>query len=232
MPNSNQDLSTQVIESIHVENDHAVVSSRAIAEHFDRPHYQVLRDIERIECSEEFKEYNFVLSSYQAGNRHYKCYNLTKDGFVFLAMGFTGKKAAKFKEAYITAFNAMEATLVKGQQAQLDPSRYHFPLETASPSDRVFTNAIMTPARLLSNRAPEMELITLLEQEGYNVDGVKLRLEALHRLAEYQDLYNQMFHELHASLDRTTKLAEQHKNTVWGKNVSFTGTKRIGYEGI
>lgn len=38
-------------------------------------------------------------------------YYLTKDGFVILAMGFTGKVAAKFKEAYINAFNEMEERL-------------------------------------------------------------------------------------------------------------------------
>lgn len=38
---------------------------------------------------------------------------MTKDGFVFLVMGFTGKKAARFKEAYIEEFNRMEAELHK-----------------------------------------------------------------------------------------------------------------------
>ena len=32
---------------------------------------------------------------------------MTKDGFTFVAMGFTGKEAAKFKEDYINAFNEM-----------------------------------------------------------------------------------------------------------------------------
>jgi Rha family phage regulatory protein len=36
---------------------------------------------------------------------------MTKDGFTFLVMGFTGAEAAKFKLAYITAFNDMEAKL-------------------------------------------------------------------------------------------------------------------------
>ena len=40
-------------------------------------------------------------------------YYIAKDGFVFLAMGFTGKIAAKFKEAYINAFNEMEEMLRK-----------------------------------------------------------------------------------------------------------------------
>ena len=36
---------------------------------------------------------------------------MTKDGFCFLAMGFTGKEAAKWKEAFINAFNQMEAII-------------------------------------------------------------------------------------------------------------------------
>ena len=40
-------------------------------------------------------------------------YTLTRDGFVMLAMGFTGQQAKEFKWAYIDAFNAMEASLLQ-----------------------------------------------------------------------------------------------------------------------
>ncbi|CAH0528408.1 hypothetical protein CTH30272_02092 [Allocatenococcus thiocycli] len=126
--------------------------------------------------------------------------------------------SAKFHLQVIRAFDAM----TQGQQYDLDLSRYHFPLETASPSDRQFQNAIMTPQRLLSNRAPEMELLTMLENDGYNVDGVKVRLESLYHLAEYQAFYNEMFTELHESLDRVTQMANRHRQSVWGNNVNFT----------
>lgn len=36
---------------------------------------------------------------------------MTKDGFMFLAMGFTGHEAAVIKEAYIEAFNKMAEQL-------------------------------------------------------------------------------------------------------------------------
>lgn len=36
---------------------------------------------------------------------------LTRDGFTFLAMGFTGKVAVEFKETYINAFNEMEKAI-------------------------------------------------------------------------------------------------------------------------
>ena len=48
--------------------------------------------------------------------KKYDCYMMTRDGFAFLAMGFTGKKAAHWKEAYINAFNAMEKRLTKNTQ--------------------------------------------------------------------------------------------------------------------
>ena len=40
-----------------------------------------------------------------------RVYDMTRDGFTLLAMGFTGAKALQFKLAYIAAFNEMEAKL-------------------------------------------------------------------------------------------------------------------------
>ena len=46
---------------------------------------------------------------------------MTKDGFTFLVMGYRGKKAAKFKEDYIKAFNSMESILrEKSTQAWIE----------------------------------------------------------------------------------------------------------------
>ena len=46
-------------------------------------------------------------------------YRMTKDGYVMLAMAFTGKKAMKFKVAYIGAFNAM-AAFIQNKREGLD----------------------------------------------------------------------------------------------------------------
>ena len=68
-----------------------------------------------MECSEDFRASNFGLSeiTYQNGNikKQLPMYYITRDGFMFLVMGFTGKTAAKWKEAYIKAFNDMEAKI-------------------------------------------------------------------------------------------------------------------------
>ena len=87
-------------------------TSRKIAEVFEKNHKEVLRDIESLSFSDEFRERNFALSSYTSEqNKALKEYIVTKDGFVMLAMGYTGSKAMKFKEDYINAFNAMESEL-------------------------------------------------------------------------------------------------------------------------
>lgn len=231
--NSSERKNLEVIESIQIENEKAFVSSKTVADHFGKSHKHVLRDIESLECSEEYRESNFGPSFYTAksGNgaiRKYKCYNLTKDGFVFLAMGFTGKKAAMFKEAYINAFNKMEAALTK-HYFRMNQDHYHFPISTADPETRVFQNVVMTPKVLMQSRKPELELIEQLEKDGFDVSGAKIRLEALYALADFQIMYNDMFNELHNGLDRVARLADKHRQTVWGKNVTFGNHRQLPY---
>lgn len=89
-----------------------VVSSLDVAETFMKRHSDVLRDIDSLQCSKEFTERNFALSSYRdSSGKSNKAYVMTKDGFTLLVMGYTGEKAMKFKEAYIKQFNAMEKLL-------------------------------------------------------------------------------------------------------------------------
>jgi phage regulator Rha-like protein len=47
--------------------------------------------------------------------RDLKCYHLTKDGFMFLVMGFTGAKAAELKINFINAFNEAQRRLSRTQ---------------------------------------------------------------------------------------------------------------------
>jgi len=87
----------------------AVVSSKSVSSKFGKVHRDVMRAISDMNCSEEFRERNFAQSSYTSPqNKKLKCVDMTRDGFAFLCMGFTGNKAAKWKEAYIEAFNKME----------------------------------------------------------------------------------------------------------------------------
>jgi Rha family phage regulatory protein len=89
-----------------------MADSRDIAEAFGKDHKNVLRDIRNLECSDEFNRLNFEPVEYKdAKGESRRHFFLTKDGFAYLCMGFTGARAAAFKEAYIARFNAMEASL-------------------------------------------------------------------------------------------------------------------------
>lgn len=95
--------------NLYERNGIAFCSSRQVAQEFEKRHDNVLRDIENLDCSDQFRLLNFEESFYknEQGKKQPE-YLMTKDGFVFLVMGYRGKKAAKFKEAYIQRFNAME----------------------------------------------------------------------------------------------------------------------------
>lgn len=99
---------------VTIENGRAVTTSVAVAEYFRKMHKDVLKKIDNLDCSAEFTERNFAPSEYtDATGRTLPAYQITKNGFVFLVMGFTGKKAAAFKEAYIAEFDRMENALNK-----------------------------------------------------------------------------------------------------------------------
>ena len=63
----------------------------------------------------DFTSTNFSanVQNQQVGNsqRDLKCYHLTKDGLMFLVMGFTGAKVAKLKIDFIITFNEAQKRL-------------------------------------------------------------------------------------------------------------------------
>lgn len=102
------------------QNDQVKTNSVLVAKVFNKEHGKVMRDIANLKCSNDFRAANFGLSSYvNEQNKEFPMYEMTKDGFTFLVMGYTGQKAAEFKEAYINAFNTMETELKSQQTKQL-----------------------------------------------------------------------------------------------------------------
>ena len=98
-----------------------VVTSRQIAEDFDKRHADVIEKIEELIKTENSVMTMFIETSYKAGTgKSYKEYLITRDGFSLLVMGFTGLKALQWKLKYIEAFNKMEQTL-REPQKQLTP---------------------------------------------------------------------------------------------------------------
>ncbi len=115
--------SVEVANLCEIKDGQVVTTSLRVAEIFSKEHNHVLRAIRELDCSDDFRASNFGQSfrirqlPNGMGERQDPYYLITRDGFVFLVMGFTGKTAAKFKEAYIRAFNVMEERLRRMQSS-------------------------------------------------------------------------------------------------------------------
>lgn len=111
---------------VHTHNGAPATNSLVIANRFGKRHTNVLRAISQLECSPEFTELNFELSEYtdETGKKN-KYFIITRDGFIFLAMGFTGKEAAQWKERFITAFNEIEQLSKKPSTPSLNGTSWH-----------------------------------------------------------------------------------------------------------
>lgn len=108
-------------ELVIMHDQQAVTTSLILAEAFNKQHKNVIQAIEaKIEPAENSARYKrmFYEGIYtdKKGEQR-KMYYLNRDGFTFIAMGFTGRKADEFKLKYIDAFNRMEER-IKQQPAQ------------------------------------------------------------------------------------------------------------------
>ncbi|WP_196015572.1 Rha family transcriptional regulator [Klebsiella variicola] len=101
------DRNALTLPEVTIVGKEPVTTSQAIARYFGRDHDKVVNRIENLDCSAEFLTRNFRRVKFEHKGRSLNAYEVTKDGFTFLAMGFTGKKAAAFKENYIAQFNYM-----------------------------------------------------------------------------------------------------------------------------
>lgn len=98
-----------------MKNEQAVTSSLQVAEVFGKQHKHVLEAIEnKLSVAENLAQLKMMFKQdlYTAVNgKSNKMYYMNRDGFTFIAFGFTGAKADEFKLKYIEAFNEMEKSL-------------------------------------------------------------------------------------------------------------------------
>ncbi|MGK8176022.1 Rha family transcriptional regulator [Aeromonas oralensis] len=156
---------------ISLNHGQPMTTSLKVAEVFGKRHDNVLRKLETLECSKEFNALNFEAVEYVDGKgEQRRAWNMTKDGFIFLVMGFTGKQAAAIKEAYINAFNWMAAQLA----ARTQPD-YANPLATIDN----YTSMLRKADRdnVLLERQLEDRLFLLMEEMNRLRDDMR----AIHR---------------------------------------------------
>ena len=120
--NSNKNVPTEIGLQLElaVVDGKLTVTSLELSRTFGKMHKDVLKAIVNTtsKCSPEFSRRNFAPANYKDGKGESRImYNLTRDGFSMVALGFNGVSAMAFKEAYIGEFNRMETVLSdKAQQ--------------------------------------------------------------------------------------------------------------------
>lgn len=102
-------------ELVIMRDRQAVTTSLQVAKVFNKKHKHVIEAINnKIQSAENSADYQkmFAVGTYKdSQGRTYPMYYMNRDGFTFIAFGFTGAKADQFKLKYIDAFNQMEKQL-------------------------------------------------------------------------------------------------------------------------
>lgn len=168
---------------LSMQNGEPVVSSRQIAENFDKNHRDVLRAVDNLkEDVRNFAQMFFESTEPDSYGREQRAYLMNRDGFTLLAMGFTGKAALEWKLKYIAAFNEMEKKL--SEQPQLTRSQLlataliaaHEELEEKDKQiETMKPKALFADAVSASQKSILVgELAKLLSQNGINIGQNRL----------------------------------------------------------
>lgn len=171
---------TETTSLVTVVNNRLITTSRKVAEQFDKNHAHVMRDIRDIivQIGDESKigsMFNETIYVDKYG-REKPMYEMTRDGFSLLAMGFTGKKALEFKLKFINAFNLMEKMLE--QQA----------VQSQQPT-------VLTPLEILKQQVAVMEdLDRRTKQNEEDISSVKEEVSIAQKdIVDLRKAHNGMF---------------------------------------
>lgn len=115
------DASRQPI--VVIRDGEVFANSRDVADSFGKRHDNVLQAIDNLLQTGGSSDLRnlFVERSeiHDQARKTVRLFDMNRDGFALLAMGFTGQKALKWKLSYLQAFNAMEAELHKQSEKAL-----------------------------------------------------------------------------------------------------------------
>lgn len=183
-----------------MKNQQAVTTSLAVAQAFDKKHKHVLEAINnKIDSAENSAQYKnmFMESFYQdSSGKQNKMYYMNRDGFTFIAMGFTGRKADEFKLKYIQAFNAMEERIRNQPRLPQSPTEMlklaiDSTLETAGKVDA------------LNTRMDEFEQNARLDPSEYGWLGKKINAEINYYVsANHLELNQKQRSKLYSDINR------------------------------
>ena len=232
-----------------VELDHGEVwtTSLLIADKFDKRHADVLRAVEKLECSAGFAERNFALSEYvDATGRKQPMYRITRDGFSFMVMSFTGRAAAAWKEKFIGAFNHLERELRRIASARALPE-WQEARQLGKTDRRDLTDAVQllcqrahergdstTPLGLWETAATRVVTTALFDTNGERIAAIRDRLTArqLRRLAMAEECYARALDSLIDTEAHHSAVNQQAKHAVMAFAAATGGREVPGVDPV
>lgn len=222
------------------ENNQALTSSLLVAEKFGKEHKHVLDAIRELiqGCAENSADPMFVETIYinEQNRQEYPMFIMNRDGFTLLAMGFTGKKAMRFKLDYIAAFNAMEKALkeqqktlsqleilVQSAQALLEQSKRIENVEKrldAMEQEREENGQLLLAVAVSSEKVPEISLRDKIRQlVNKYASATNTRQQDV-----WHKVYEQLYYLYHISIGNykkkfkgETKLEIAERNNILDK---------------
>ena len=162
---------------IFEKNSDAWVTTRDIAKLFGKEHSDVLWQIrEQIipSLSESFVQGNFPpISMKDSYGRKQPVFLLNRKSFSLVAMGFTGKKAMAFKEAYVEAFEAMCTVIDTRKLSKNGYKEMTGAIAKRYNDQRVFANeADMINQIILGMSASDFKAVNGIDPNGITRDSV------------------------------------------------------------
>ncbi|WP_434107663.1 Rha family transcriptional regulator [Paraburkholderia caffeinilytica] len=147
---------------VSIADNRLVTDTLRVARHFHKRHADVLRTYDNRECSAEFSQRNFAPTEYiDIQGKLRRMVQMTKDGFMFLVLGFTGSEAARIKEAFIAAFNEM-AAFVRTEQRGLLHDLFALHERERASKERASTGSHLMLERKATKPAMEAERYRLM----------------------------------------------------------------------
>lgn len=113
-------------ELVVIENNKMYTTSNIVSEEFGIMHKHILEkiqsftdEISAMKFNEMYREFDYT----NERNRTYKSYKVSRDGYMFLVMNISTKKANNKKLMFIDAFNAMEKIILNQTNTEWLTSR-------------------------------------------------------------------------------------------------------------
>ena len=207
------------MELVIMKDRQAVTTSLQVAENFEKEHKNVLRDIDKLKKDAlKFEQMFFEATEPDSYGRPRKIFYMNRKGFVLLVMGYTGKKAFSFKEAYIDAFDAMEK--------ELNKPRYEIPNTPQAALRLMFEYQEETTKKVeeVEERVTDLEENVVLSAGDYGYISRRINQRVAEVARGFGKLTNKQRGELHRDINAgvkaitgvnvRTQLRNKHLETV------------------